>query len=186
LKYLDLDGDGKVLAGYDEKPIGYARTPEIMYGFSAGGAYKGFDFSVLFQGAGHSSVMLNNEAVYEFFQEGKVKPFHLNRWTPETAATATYPLLHNNTNANNHRGSTFWIRRADYLRIKNVELGYTLPAKWAEYIRIKSTRIFVNGLNVFTFKNALDDYYVDPEIDDGFGAMYPIQKIWSFGLDINF
>ncbi|HEV2831002.1 MAG TPA: TonB-dependent receptor, partial [Hanamia sp.] len=81
LKYLDLDGDGKVLAGYDEKPIGYARTPETMYGFSTGGAFKGFDFSVLFQGAAHSSVMLNNEAVYEFFQEGKVKPFHLNRWT---------------------------------------------------------------------------------------------------------
>jgi TonB-linked SusC/RagA family outer membrane protein len=186
LKYLDLDGDGKVLAGYDEKPIGYARTPEIMYGFSTGGAFKGFDFSVLFQGAAHSSVMLNNEAVYEFFQEGKVKPFHLNRWTSENAAAATYPLLHNNTNANNHRGSTFWIRRADYLRIKNVELGYTLPAKWAEHIKIKSTRVFINGLNVFTFKNALDDYYVDPEIDDGFGAMYPIQKIWSFGLDINF
>ena len=186
LRYLDLDGDGKILAGYDEKPIGYSRTPEIMYGFSVGGGYKGFDFSALFQGAANASVMLNNEAVYEFFQEGKVKPFHLNRWTPETASTATYPLLHYSTNANNHRASTFWIRSADYLRIKNVELGYTLPSKWTERIKIKSTRLFVNGLNVFTFKNALDDYFVDPEIGDGNGAMYPIQKVWSFGLDINF
>lgn len=186
IKYLDLDGDGKVLAGYDERPIGYSRTPEIMYGFSAGGGYKGLDFSILFQGAANSSVMLNNEAVYEFFQEGKVKPFHLNRWTPETAATATYPLLHYSTNANNHRGSTFWIRSANYLRIKNVEFGYTLPARWTERIKIKSTRLFVSGMNVFTFKNDLDDYYVDPEIDDGFGAMYPIQKIWSGGLEINF
>ncbi len=186
ISYLDLDGDGKVLAGYDEAPIGYSRTPEIMYGFSAGGGYKGLDFSVLFQGAAHSSVMLNNEAVYEFFQEGKVKPFHLNRWTPETASTATYPLLHNSTNANNHRGSTFWIRDASYLRIKNVELGYTLPSRWTNLLKLKSVRFFTNGMNVFTFKNALDDYYVDPEIDDGFGAMYPIQKIWAFGLDINF
>lgn len=186
LKYLDLDGDGKILAGYDEKPIGYSRTPEIMYGFSAGGAFKDIDISILFQGAAHASVMLNNEAVYEFFQEGKVKPLHLNRWTPETAATATYPLLHNNTNANNHRGSNFWIRSADYLRIKNVEIGYTLPRKWTERAGIKATRLFINGLNVFTFKNALDDYYVDPEIADGYGAMYPIQKIWNFGLDINF
>jgi len=186
LKYLDLDGDGKVLAGYDESPIGYSRTPEIMYGFSAGAGYKGLDFSILFQGAAHASALLNNEAVYEFFQEGKVKPFHLNRWTPETAATATYPLLHNSTNANNHRGSTFWIRNADYLRIKNVELGYTLPARWTRLLKLKSTRFFVNGMNVFTFKNALDDYFVDPEIDDGYGAMYPIQKIWAFGIDINF
>ena len=186
IRYLDLDGDGKVLAGYDERPIGYSRTPEIMYGFSGGGGYKGIDFSILFQGAANASVLLNNEAVYEFFQEGKVKPFHLNRWTPETAATATYPLLHYSTNANNHRGSTFWIRSANYLRIKNVEFGYTLPAKWTERIKIKSTRLFVNGMNVFTFKNDLDDYYVDPEIDDGFGAMYPIQKIWSGGLEINF
>ena len=186
IKYLDLDGDGKVLAGYDEAPIGYSRTPEIMYGFSAGGGYKGLDFSILFQGAAHSSVMLNNEAVYEFFQEGKVKPFHLNRWTPETAESATYPLLHNSTHANNHRGSTFWIRDADYLRIKNVEVGYTLPSKWTDLLKLKSVRLFTNGMNVFTFKNALDDYYVDPEIDDGYGAMYPIQKVWAFGLDINF
>lgn len=186
IKYLDLNGDGIVSAGYDEKPIGYSRTPEIMYGFSAGAAIKGLDFSILFQGAAHVSVMLNNEAVYEFFQEGKVKPFHLNRWTPQTASTATYPLLHYNTNANNHRGSTFWIRNADYLRIKNVELGYTLPYQWTEKLKIRSTRLFVNGLNVFTFKNALDDYYVDPEIDDGYGAMYPIQRVWSFGLDVNF
>ena len=130
--------------------------------------------------------MLNNEAVYEFFQEGKVKPFHLNRWTPETASTASYPLLHYSTNANNHRGSSFWIRSANYLRIKNIEFGYTLPSRWTERIKIKSTRLFVNGMNVFTFKNQLDDYYVDPEIDDGYGAMYPIQKIWSGGLEINF
>lgn len=186
IKYLDLNGDGLVQAGFDEGPIGYSRTPEIMYGFSGGIQIKGFDASILFQGAGHSSVMLNNEAVYEFFQEGKVKPFHLNRWTPETAATATYPLLHYNTNANNHRASTFWIRSADYLRIKNVEIGYQLPSRWTNAVKMRSARIFVNGLNVFTFKNQLDDYYVDPEIDDGYGAMYPIQKIWSVGLDINF
>lgn len=186
LKYLDLDGDGKVLAGYDERPIGYGRTPEILYGLSAGGGFKGFDFSVLFQGAAHASVLLNNEAVYEFFQEGKVKPFHLNRWTPETKETATYPLLHYSTNANNHRGSTFWIRSADYLRIKNIEIGYSLASTWVKPLRMKGIRLFVSGMNVFTFKNQLDGYYVDPEIDDGYGAMYPIQKVWSAGLDINF
>lgn len=186
IRYLDLNGDGKITDKVDEKPIGYSRTPEIMYGFSAGAGFKGFDMSILFQGAAHASVMLNNEAVYEFFQEGKVKPFHLNRWTPETAATATYPLLHMNTSANNHRASDFWIRSANYLRLKNVEFGYTLPSKLTKRVNINSARFFVNGLNVFTFKNQLDDYYVDPEIDDGAGAMYPIQKIWSFGIDVNF
>ena len=67
-----------------------------------------------------------------------------------------------------------------------IELGYQLPRKWMESLKMNSARVFINGLNVYTFKNKLDDYYVDPEIPDGYGAMYPIQKIWSFGLDINF
>ena len=187
IKYRKLTGHeyDYIQQSFDEAAIGYGRTPEIMFGSLVRVGYKGLDFSVLLQGAAHSTVMLNNEAVYEFFQEGKVKPFHLGRWTPATAATATYPRLHINTNGNNHRASTFWLRSADYVRIKNAEIGYQLPDQWVRSIGLSYFRIYSNAMNMFTW-DKLGDYQVDPEIGDGNGAMYPIQKIYSFGIDVRF
>ncbi|PSL49892.1 TonB-linked SusC/RagA family outer membrane protein [Chitinophaga niastensis] len=187
IKYKKLTGKEYdfIQSNFDETAIGYARTPEIMYGATLGADYKGFDFTMLFQGAAHSDLMLNNEAVYEFFQGGKVKPFHLGRWTPETANTATYPRLHSNTNGNNHRASSFWLRSADYLRLKNAEIGYQLPKRWIKPLGLSYFRIYANGMNLITW-DKLKDYQVDPEIGDGNGAMYPIQKIWNFGIDVRF
>ncbi|ASZ13362.1 TonB-dependent receptor [Chitinophaga pendula] len=187
LKYRKLTGKeyDRIQESFDETAIGYARTPEIMYGASLGVDYKGVDITVLFQGAGHSDVLLNNEAVYEFFQGGKVKPFHEGRWTPETAATATYPRLHATTNGNNHRSSSFWIRSADYLRIKNAEIGWQLPKRWIAPLQLSYFRVYINGMNLYTW-DKLKDFQVDPEIGDGNGAMYPIQKIWNFGIDVRF
>ncbi|WP_212005976.1 TonB-dependent receptor [Chitinophaga sp. HK235] len=186
-KYKKLTGKEYdfIQSNFDETAIGYARTPEIMFGATLGADYKGFDISLLFQGAAHTDVMLNNEAVYEFFQGGKVKPFHLGRWTPETAATATYPRLHSNTNGNNHRASSFWVKDASYLRLKNAEIGYQLPKTWIKPIGLSYVRIYANGMNLFTW-DKLKDYQVDPEIGDGNGAMYPIQRIWNFGIDVRF
>ncbi|MGN7821342.1 SusC/RagA family TonB-linked outer membrane protein [Chitinophaga sp. 22536] len=186
-KYKKLTGKEYdfIQSDFDETAIGYARTPEIMFGATLGAAYKGFDVSLLFQGAAHTDVMLNNEAVYEFFQGGKVKPFHLGRWTPETAATATYPRLHSNTNGNNHRGSSFWVKDASYLRLKNAEIGYQLPKTWVKQVGLSYVRLYANSMNLFTW-DKLKDYQVDPEIGDGNGAMYPIQRIWNFGIDVRF
>lgn len=187
IKYKKLTGKeyDYIQEAFDETRIGYSRTPEIMYGTAISAGYKGWDFSVLFQGAANADVMLNNEAVYEFFQSGKVKPFHLGRWTPETADKATYPRLHSSTNSNNHRASTFWIRSANYMRLKNMEVGYTLPKRWIAPLSLSYFRIYCNGLNLYTW-DKLSDYDVDPEIGDGNGAMYPIQRIWNFGIDVKF
>ncbi|MGX5818913.1 TonB-dependent receptor [Chitinophaga lutea] len=187
IKYRKLTGKEYdfIQQGFDETRIGYARTPEIMYGTTLRMGFRRWDFSVLFQGAANCDVLLNNEAVYEFFQSGKVKPFHLGRWTPETAETATYPRLHSNTHGNNHRASTFWIRSASYLRLKNAEVGYTLPKRWIAPVGLSYFRIYLNGLNLYTW-DKLDEFQVDPEIGDGNGAMYPIQRIWNFGIDVRF
>lgn len=188
IKYVKLTPDDDydyIQESFDETAIGYSRTPEIMYGATMGADYRGFDLSILLQGAAHADVRLDNEAVYEFFQEGKVKPFHLGRWTPETAATATYPRLHYSTHGNNHRSSSFWIKSADYLRIKNAEVGYTLPKNLISVAGFSYFRLYANGMNLYTW-DKLKEYQVDPEIGDGNGAMYPIQKIWNFGLDVRF
>jgi TonB-linked SusC/RagA family outer membrane protein len=188
MKYVKLTPDDEydyIQESFDETAIGYSRTPEIMYGATMGADYRGFDLSLLLQGAAHADVILDNEAVYEFFQEGKVKPFHLNRWTPETAATATYPRLHYSTNGNNHRASDFWVKSADYLRIKNAEIGYTLPKNLISVAGFSYFRVYANGMNLHTW-DKLKEYQVDPETGDGNGAMYPIQKIWNFGVDVRF
>ncbi|WP_129716041.1 TonB-dependent receptor [Pedobacter sp. SYP-B3415] len=187
MKYRKLTGPeyAFVQQSFDEARIGYARTPEIMFGASLGLDYKGFDFTLLLQGATNADVILNNEAAYEFFQEGKVKPFHLGRWTPETAGTATYPRLHTGAHGNNHRASSFWVRDASYLRLKNAEVGYMLPQKWVMPLGLSYFRIYANGMNLLTF-DKLKDFQVDPEVGDGNGAMYPIQKIWNFGIDVHF
>ena len=187
IKYRKLTGKeyDYIQAVYDETAIGYSRTPEIMYGASFGVSWKGIDLSALIQGAAHADVSLNGEAAYEFFQGGKVKPFHMNRWTPETASTATYPLLHATTNANNHRQSSFWIRSADYTRIKNAEIGYQLPKRWVKRMGLTYFRVYVNGQNLYTW-DKLSDFGLDPEVNDGRGDMYPIQRIWNFGIDVRF
>lgn len=188
IKYRKLTPDSDydyIQESFDETAIGFSRIPELMFGTTMGVDYKGFDLSVLLQGAARADVILNNEAVYEFFQEGKVKPFHLGRWTPETAETATYPRLHYTTHGNNHRSSTFWVKSADYLRVKNAEIGYMLPKNVVSIIGLSYFRLYANGMNLHTW-DKLKDYQVDPEIGDGNGAMYPIQKIWNFGIDVRF
>lgn len=188
MKYKKLTPDEDydyIQESFDETAIGYSRTPEIMFGASMGVNYRGFDLSLLLQGAAHADVILNNEAVYEFFQEGKVKPFHLGRWTPETAGTATYPRLHYSTHGNNHRASSFWVKSADYLRVKNAEIGYMLPKSIVSIASLSYFRVYVNGMNLYTW-DKLKEFQVDPEIGDGNGAMYPIQKIWNFGIDLRF
>lgn len=127
--YKDLDRNG-VIDDEDRTAMGNPRSPELMFGIPFGFQYKNFDFSVLLQGATKSSILLNGAAVFDFpqFEQdkiGRVKKMHLDRWTPETAATAKYPALHYGTHDNNKNGnSSLFLYDASYLRLKNVEIAY--------------------------------------------------------------
>ncbi|UYQ92125.1 TonB-dependent receptor [Chitinophaga horti] len=184
IKYKDLNGDN-VVDAFDETVIGYSRTPEFMFGINLQTSWNGIDLTMLFQGADRTDVRLDNEAVYEFFQEGKVKPIHLNRWTPERASIATYPRLHYGKNENNHRASDYWVRSAAYMRLKNMEIGYTLPRAVTTRWKMKSARVYVNGTNLLTW-DKLTDFDVDPEVGDGNAAMYPIQRVFNAGVYVTF
>src|SRR5690606_7451771 len=121
LKYYDTNGDG-IIDNNDMMPIGKSTIPEMMFGFSGGINYKEFDFSFLLQGAAGFTYTRQLETAFEFYNGGKVMDIHLGRWTPETAATATYPALHSEFSDNNHRVSSFFVRPGDYLRLKNMEV----------------------------------------------------------------
>lgn len=189
--YKDLNDDGKIDDLGDRMAMGYPRTPEIHFGIPVTLQYKGFDFSFLFQGAANSSVLLHGPAVYDFpvFDQdkyGKVKKMHLNRWTPETAETATYPALHFSNNPNNKNpNSSLFLYDAKYIRLKNIELGYNLPRKAMRFAGFQNVRIYVQGMNLLTF-DGLGKVDIDPETRDGDGSWYPVQRIFNFGVDITY
>lgn len=189
--YKDLDRNG-VIDDEDRTAMGNPRSPELMFGIPFGFQYKNFDFSVLLQGATNTSILLNGAAVFDFpqFEQdkiGRVKKMHLDRWTPETAATAKYPALHYGTHDNNKNGnSSLFLYDASYLRLKNVEIGYNVSPNWLRKFHVQQARIYVQGLNLLTF-DKLGDVDIDPETKSGDGASwYPIQKVFNFGIDITF
>jgi TonB-linked SusC/RagA family outer membrane protein len=185
LKYRDLNGDG-VINSNDEGPIGRTNTPEILFGFSGGFNWKGLDFSFLFQGAANYNVAFSNEGAWEFYNGGSAMVQHLGRWTPATAATASYPVLHNGININNHRASSFFMKDASYVRLKNLELGYTFKqVRFAQQAGFSAIRVFANGMNLLTW-DKMGGQNFDPEAPSGNGFFYPQLKVYNAGFSLDF
>jgi len=180
IKYKDLNHDG-LINQFDVTAL-RSNKPMVYYGLNFGFNYKGFDFSVLLQGARNRTIYVSGVTEWEFQNNGLGNAFehHLGRWTPSTAATATYPRLTVGTNTNNSATSSYWLKSGNYLRLKNVEAGYTLPNSLTRKISLNTVRIFANGLNLFT--NAAFDR-VDPET---VGNIYPAQQVINMGVNIKF
>ncbi|PUZ26882.1 SusC/RagA family TonB-linked outer membrane protein [Chitinophaga costaii] len=184
IKYKDLNGDG-VINQFDEAPIGTYK-PRIYYGLTAGFSWKGFDVSAILQGVANRSNYVANfqtEAGFQFlnFSYGQAYQQVTGRWTPETAAKATYPRLTADANFNNNKyTSSYWIRNGSYFRLKNLSIAYNLPLAWVSRLKLGSIKVFANGENLLT--HAAYDF-VDPEV--GVGA-YPIQRVFNTGINIKF
>lgn len=183
LKYADINGDGKV-DDFDRVAIGYSSIPEIQYGTTINLGYKGFDLSLLFQGSANSSTYFNQFGYTPFFLNGTALKEHLGSWTPETAATATYPRIDIGENPNNTRISTFTLQNGNYVRLKNAEIGYSFSQRMLKKVGLQSVRIFANGQNLYTWSKIT---LTDPEYGSGgIGGTYPQQKVYNFGLSLNF
>ena len=186
IKYIDINGDG-VLDPYDVVPIGSPANPEIVYGFGSSIGYKNFDVSVFFQGAGNMDFMLGGTGFYPFLEalgRASIMEYATDRWTAEDPRQdVLYPRLTYGDNPNNYYTSTWWQKNASYLRLKTVELGYTLPQIVTAKAKINALRIYVVGFNMFTWSEF--DYW-DPELGAGNGARYPIQRNFSLGLNLIF
>lgn len=180
-KYLDYNCDG-VINEYDKVAIGYPKIPELIFGFSTGLTYKDFGLDVTFQGSAHSSVFLSQYLMYEFYNRGRVQDIHQGRWTPETADTATYPILHVGGTSQNHVLNTFFLKDNPYLRLKNVELSYNFH--FAKNASVKGIRVHLSGVNLFTWDKLK---VVDPETPTGStGAIYPQTRGYSVGASFIF
>ena len=187
LKYKDMNNDG-FIDDRDETFIGYSDIPENTYALTLGATYKGFGLEVMFQGVDHVSRYYDADAMYAFYNNGKVKDIHLERWNPslseaENLAQAKYPLLHyGSTGDHNQRQNSFFLKNGAFVRLKNVELSYTLPAAWTQKAGMSSARIYVNGNNLITWDHL--DGLVDPESNGS--SRYPLLKTFNVGFNVVF
>jgi TonB-linked SusC/RagA family outer membrane protein len=186
IRYRDINGDGKIDT-YDRVAIGNPDIPEGIYGFGVSLEYRGFDISIFFQGAANMDFMLGGDGFFPFLRgesQGNVAKWTTDRWTEDSPRQdALFPRLSFGDNQNNYQSSTWWQRKADYLRIKTAEAGYTFPKKLTSKLRISALRIYVSGLNLHTFSSFR---YWDPELGNGNGAAYPLQSTYTAGLNLNF
>ncbi len=186
VRYADLSGPDGVPDGiindYDRTAIGPSNTPEIIFGYRGNLNYKDFEFSFLLQGATNVNQYYSGEAAVPFFlgSSGAYKQ-NLDRWTPDNPNASEPRVLIDA--GNNQRGSSFWLKDASYLRLKNVELAYNVPVEKFEKKYVKGIRIYANANNVFTWTK-IDNY--DPENSQGRGWGYPQLRIWNFGINVNF
>lgn len=184
IKYADINQDD-VINGEDRVYLGNINAvdgqaaPEVIYALAFGARYKGLDLSVQFQGADNFDTYLSHEGAWAFFNGGKVMEQHLDRWTPDNR-DASYPRILTE-DSNNRLQSSYWIRDASYLRLKNVELGYNLPVAILEKANLSNVRFYVSGLNLLTFSQ-LDTF--DPEAPNGRGWFYPQQKSFTIGVSV--
>ena len=187
LRYKDLNGD-KIINADDRKPIGYPDYPEYVFGLSTEFNYKNFDLNMLWTGATNVSRAFSGSFQLPFGPThgfGLMQYFVDGRWTPETAATATLPRLSFSGTENNTKFSDFWLKNASYLRLKNLEFGYSFKTTSGVVKRMGITklRIFVNGYNLLTLDKLK---VIDPESVPSENAQYPLMKNYNFGMNITF
>ena len=195
IKYKDVNGDG-VINGGDNVAIGATWKPNFIYGMGLSAAWKGFDINLLFQGAGKSTFNIGGKNVFAFSERswGNIfKGMLDNRYIDQETADklgipanvniyASYPRLSYGGNANNQQTSTFWMRNGSYLRLKNIDIGYTLPKELVNKIRLNNVRVYVTGTNLITWS---DFKFWDPEMNSWNGEKYPLTKSFTIGLNIN-
>jgi hypothetical protein len=183
IKYTDVNGDGQITQA-DMVPIGNPTSPEVVYGFGFSAGYKGFDFSTFFQGLANSSFWMDPVATSPFQNQTQVlKAYADSYWSEDRRDVyALWPRLSNTINWNNAQTSTWFMRNGSFLRLKQVELGYTLPKKLMDKIHTSNFRIYVTGSNLLNFSRFR---LWDVEMG-GNGLGYPIQKVFNLGLQVNF
>ncbi len=177
IRYQDQNGDN-IIDGNDWYPVGNTDLPALTAGLTLGAKFRGFDFSALFHAVTQRDVYFSSPYYRAFQGRGKVSEVAFGRWTPETAASATYPRLSATDDQNNFQGSTFWKCDGSFIKLRTIELGYTFK----NIIKSNNSdlRVFANGNNLFSIDHVKDS---DPEMLSG---GYPAVRTLSIGAKLDF
>jgi TonB-linked SusC/RagA family outer membrane protein len=181
LKFMDVNNDG-VINRFDQIRTGFSYVPEITYGATLGFNIGNFDVSALLQGVARASFEKNWEIMWHFSNNENVFPIHWNYWTPETSGSEEYVRLYG-PYQNNESGSTYSLGSGRYLRLKNAEIGYTLPVSLLKKMRSESLRIYVSGVNLILWAK---EPYIDPDNRNQRGGNMPPLKSVNLGIKLNF
>ena len=194
IRYKDLDGDGYINQN-DVAPIGFPNYAEYHFNVKLHLAWKGLDLRMLFTGSANGSYYLSSGYTIPFFKNaGNAWKWQYDgRWTAEKYAAGekiTYPrATYSATSShNNYLTSDYWMVSTNHFKLKNVELGYTFNVKKGilSQLNVQSLRLFMNANNVYTFRNALTPYGIDPETTDGSTYLYPLTRVFTFGVNLRF
>lgn len=184
LKFEDRNSDGKL--DYKDKTDLGNTIPKYTYGIKGGLSYKGIDFSILFQGIAGANVFTKSAWTVPLgISGGAVTTRWRDAWTKSNPSTTTPRVVVNDTW--NTQESSFWVNNLSWLKVKNIQLGYTLPDQWTQRVSLNNVYIYVNGQNVLTFVSK--DYQgFDPERDtfSNGAEQYPVPRIWSVGINVKF
>ncbi|MDR0430591.1 MAG: TonB-dependent receptor, partial [Tannerellaceae bacterium] len=180
LKYKDQNEDNEITPT-DQVIIGNV-IPRYFFGLNVFLEYKGLDFNFLMQGTGKADGYISDHGILPFYNGSGAQEQHKDYWTPENR-DAKFPRLTFN-DANNIQYSSFWLKNAAYLRLKNLQLGYTIPLHITQKASIKKLRFYVSGQNLFTLDYFWDGYDVEAPVGDG--SFYPQTKVFTCGIDITF
>ena len=193
IMYEDVNGDGKINSAEDFVKIGNSWRPEYSFSLNMDVSYKNIYLTALWQGvakcsyalthAYYSGVFDNTTYTRPFYGNGNA-PYYMveNCWRPDYT-DAKYPRLSTVANGNNAWPSDWWMKDGSYLRLKNLQIGYTFPQKLVQKVGINSLRIYLAGTNLLTFSAFK---YVDPEMPSVNNGYYPQQRTYSFGMNISF
>lgn len=198
IKYQDVNGDG-IVDDQDMVAIGYTNLPEITYGFGGTAQWKGWDFNIFFQGVAHTSFFLSGTSIRSPFSSGNAERAAINSdvygnvWmstnSDEENANVIYPRLSAGSGgagaSNNTQDSTWWLRSGAFMRLKSLEIGYSLPKELLQKTFIKSLRFYLAGNNLLLFSPFK---LWDPEVNENYsqGAGYPLNRTFSVGFTANF
>lgn len=183
IKYVDINHDGK-LDWRDQVQIGRSIIPELMFGLNLSANYKGFDFVMLWQGAGKYDVMISPN-IMPATDNTPYTLVYNNRWTTKNNnANSLLPRVSAQGNVNNFKNSDFWYVDGTYVRLKNLNIGYTLPSRLIKKTGVQKARIYFSGTNLLTFSK-LNKWDYDPEGPSNSRSWYyPQQKTLSLGLSL--
>ncbi|MBE8712330.1 SusC/RagA family TonB-linked outer membrane protein [Sphingobacterium hungaricum] len=179
MKYLDYNGDGRI-TGDDMVRRDKSNVPTFQGGLNIGLTYKDFDLSILFQGATGAEIRVGTEesgAIGNYLLE-----FYENRWTIENPSSE-HPRITDRSDQYYSYDNTYWLRSTDYIRLKNLELGYNLPQKSLSKLKISQLRLFVSGQNLSTWSKIK---IYDPESTNSLGQYYPQARVINMGAFIKF
>jgi hypothetical protein len=196
IKYRDVNSDGQITPE-DQVPIGFPTSPEIVYGFGFSTKYKNFDFSAFCQGSARSSFWIDPQSTAPFisyrYSSNELSGYTLknqllqvyadSHWSESNRDLyAIWPRLSTVSQPNNTQSSTWFMRNGSFLRLKQIEFGYTLPSRIGQKIRLSNLRVYTNASNLLTISG-----FKMWDIEMGGNALnYPIQKVINFGVQIGF